>query len=172
MAEILIDDEGYEGEQLARITTDGIRWRRREITVGEEVYPADDMFDEEMALAALLANQVIFINTHHWMKDWPEDARNTTALCVNCNDVFAWGCADAERIILPELPDLYDMWLRDRYWGAAVWCMIKRNQMPQGPVESAIRADNKWDIDALKLGENWQDEEVSRMFRAINGHAS
>ncbi len=172
MALITIDDDGYNGEQLARITTDAVRWRSDGYRSGEKIIPGKDIFEEEMALAALLANEVVFLNTHHWMKDWPAEAKATTALCVNCSDVFAWGCSDAERMELRDLPELYDMWVKDHSWGSAVWCMVKRNQMPQPPVERDIRKAGIWDLDALKLGDNWQDAEVSRMLRAISAAAA
>ena len=82
------------------------------------------------------------------------------ALCVNCSDVFAWGCADAEGAAHSEVSDLYDHWLKDPDWGAAIWCMKKRNQMPQRPVERAIRSAWVWDLDALDLQPNTLDQRV------------
>ena len=105
-------------------------------------------------LAALLAAQVIFLNSHHWEKDWPEAAQRTVALCVNCNDVFAWACADAEDLEYREIESLFDDWQKDPTWGPAVWCMKKRNLMPQPPVEKAIRAAGVWDLDELGLQAN------------------
>ena len=45
-------------------------------------------FSREDALAILLAHEVIFLNEYHWEESWPEEARRTTALAVNCNDTF------------------------------------------------------------------------------------
>ena len=127
MANSFIEDEGKTGEELARITTDAVRWRKNGFTDGDKVYLAENRFETELALAALLANQVIFLHTHHWMEDWPEDAKKTTALCVNCDNVFAWACSDTENITIDELQGLYDLWVKDRAWGSAIWCSIKRN---------------------------------------------
>ena len=149
-----IEDEGTPGVELARITTRDVRWRKTGFTDGDKVYPAEERFETELALAVLLANKVIFLNTHHWMNDWPEDAQKTTALCVNCSDIFAWDCVDAEDITIDQLQALYDMWVRDRSWGPAMWCAKKRNQLPQPPVEHEIRKAGIWDLDALKLGHN------------------
>ena len=46
------------------------------------------------------------------------------------------------------------MWKKDPKWGAAVWCMIQRNKMPQKLVEDKIRKDGIWDLDSLNLQSN------------------
>lgn len=108
------------------------------------------VFEEEGALAILLLNEVIFLNTYHWEKSWPEEAKNTIYLGVDCSDVFAWGCSDSEAAHYKDIETLYRMWKKDTRWGAAIWCMIQRKQMPQSPVEKKIREEGLWDLDALK----------------------
>lgn len=125
------------------------------------------IFEEEAALAHLLMNEVVFLNSHWWEKEWPEAARKQTSINVNCNDVFAWGCADAESMLHDDIENLYRMWRKDPEWGSAVWCMIRRNQMPQKPVEKRIRDAGIWDLDSLKLGENTQEAEVQAFFEAL-----
>ena len=115
-----IEDEGTPGEEIARITTRDVRWRKSGFTDGDKVCPAEERFETELALAALLANHVIVLNTHQWMKEWPEDAQKTTALSVSCNDIFAWACFDAEDIMIDELQSLYHLWIKDRAWGSAM----------------------------------------------------
>jgi hypothetical protein len=129
----------------------------------------DEMiFNEERALAHLLLNDVIFLNDHWWENQWPEKAKKISSLNVNCNDVFAWGCSDAEEMPHAELQKLYDMWLKDPEWGAAVWCMVQRNQMPQKPVEDRIRKAGIWDLDALGIEPNTMDAEILAAFGANN----
>jgi hypothetical protein len=117
----------------------------------------DDIWQDEVEfkLAHLLINTVIFCNNGWFYKDkgepWKEDA---VSLHVNCNDVFAWGCADSEDITSTEIHDLYKMWRRDPSWGPAVWCMMKRKLMPQKPVEKMIRDAKIWDLDSLGLEKN------------------
>lgn len=163
-----MSEEPENSNILCSISPEDVEWRSEawELSDGRK-FPAKDHFDEGMALAALLANEVIFLNTHHWEKSWPEDAQKTTALCVNCSDVFAWACADAEGITLDEIPDLYRMWRKDAEWGAAVWCMLKRGQMPQKPLEGIIRKAAIWDLDGLPLKANWQDAEVAAFFASL-----
>jgi hypothetical protein len=111
-------------------------------------------FQEENALAALLLSGAVFLNSNWWEKEWPEDARKTVALCVNTNDVFAWGCADAESMMHDEIEEVFNYWNKDQHEGTAVWAMIKTKQMPQRPVEKAIRDAGIWDLDELKEKHN------------------
>jgi len=129
--------------------------------------PPEDIFEKDPALAVLLAHEVVFLNDHWWENDWPDRAKEAASLNVACNDVFAWGCSDAERLPYSEIEALYGHWEKDREWGAAVWCMKRRNQMPQKPVEDRIRKAGIWDLDAMGLGPNTLDAEVSRFVSGI-----
>lgn len=108
----------------------------------------DDFGEIEYHLAHLLINSVIFCNNGHWKKDWPKDH---ITVHVNCNDVFAWGCADSEDITNDEVIELYKMWRKDPTWGPAIWCIKKRNLMPQKPVYDAIKKEGIWDLDSMGL---------------------
>lgn len=110
----------------------------------------EKMFEHEAALAHLLINEVVFLNSNWWEDSWPEDAKKTFSISLNCNDVFAWGCADAEGLRFYDLEDVYDHWEKDPSWGPAIWCIKKRKQMPQRPVEKSIREAGIWDLDQLK----------------------
>ena len=114
------------------------------------------MFEEEPAIAMLLLNQVIFVNSHWWKKDegWPEDACKVISMNVNCNDVFYWACADGEEMEYHDIKDVYDHWIKDPSWGTAVWCIKKRNMMPQKPVYDRIQADGIWNLDEMGLQPN------------------
>ena len=129
--------------------------------------PTEMMFEDAKALARLLAEEVIFLNSHWWEKDWPERAQKVASLNVNCNDIFAWACADAEELEHDEIQALYDLWLADRRWGAAKWCAIKRRQKPQPPVVAAMKKDGAWDACMEALGENTQDAEVQALFASL-----
>ena len=117
--------------------------------------PAEEIiFEDEGALALLLLNEVIFLNSYHWKKEWPEEAKRTTALCVNCSDVFMWGCADAEPANYEDIEDIYRHWAKDTEWGAAVWCIKKRKYMPQYPVYKDILKAGIWNLDETILEPN------------------
>jgi hypothetical protein len=119
---------------------------------GTELFPdkprTEQMFEPVFALAHLLINEVLILNTHWWEKDWPEAARKVTAMAVNCSDVFAWGCADAETLYHDDIEPLYRLWQKEPVWGPAVWCMIRRKELPQPPVAEPMRAAG-WDLAAL-----------------------
>lgn len=125
------------------------------------------VFEDHMALGHMLINEVIFINNHWWQKEWPEPCQKMISLNVNCNDVFAWACADSEELPYAEVENLYRMWRKDPMWGSAVWCMIQRRQMPQKPVEDQIRRAGIWDLESLRLGENTQDAECQALFASL-----
>lgn len=111
-------------------------------------------FDNGKALSYLLLNDIMFLNTHWYKKDWSEEAKNTTSLVVNCNDVFAWGCADAEEVTLKDLKDLYYHVKKDKNYGSIVWCIKKRNMLPQKPVYDIIQNDGVWNLDEMNLEKN------------------
>ncbi len=128
------------------------------------------------ALACLLLDDVVFLNSF-WSKrydlkakdgklatelkdipEWNQEDSELIAIYVICNDIFAWGCADAQSLPYNKLEKLYEMWRKDKVWGTAVWCCIQRNEMPQRPVAEEIRKAGIWDLDALNLEENGYDK--------------
>lgn len=69
--------------------------------------------ESEDYLKVLLCEDVLFINNGWWKTEkgeWPADH---ITIHVNCNDVFAWGCAEGEDILYGELEELYEMWKKD-----------------------------------------------------------
>lgn len=149
------------------IADDDVYWT---MTWGKK-YPdkpeTERMFEDDKALARLLAEGVVFLNSHWWEEDWPERAKKITSLNVNCNDIFAWGCADAEEMEYDELQGLYDLWFADRTWGAAKWCASKRKQQPQPPVIASMKKAGVWDASMEALAANTQDAEVQAAFKGM-----
>ena len=143
---------------ITTVIPDEVRWEMdwmQKDKDGNRAFPnmpeIESVFEENMALALLLINSVIFLNDHWWKKDWPEDAKAKTSLNVNCNDIFAWGCADAEEMDYEDLESLYDHYIKDPMFGSAVWCIKKRKQMPQPPVYKDIQKAGIWNLDELEL---------------------
>lgn len=109
----------------------------------------------EAMLAILLIAEVVFINTPWYRDDLKEeDKKYLHKILVNSSDVFIWGCADAEEISMSEIPELYDMWIKDHGWGPAVWCIKKCNYMPQKPVYDRIQREGIWNLDEMGLRPN------------------
>lgn len=125
--------------------------------------PTEQMFEEEGALAHLLMNEVVFINSKWWEKACPEHVRNSIHVAVNCNDIFAWACSDAEVLPYDQIETLYRMWRDDPSWGPAKWCAIQRNQKPQKPVIDAMKKAGVWDERMESLGKNTLDKEVHEL---------
>jgi hypothetical protein len=108
-------------------------------------------YDEiEHKLAHLILEDIIFCNNGWWFekenKFWPKDS---ITLHVNCNDVFWWGCADSENITHSEIHDLYEHFRKDQSWGPAIWCIKKRKQIAQKPVEESIKRGGIWDLEEI-----------------------
>jgi hypothetical protein len=146
------------GDAATVIKDDDVYWEMRwDQTRHAHKPPTERIFEEGPALARMLASETIFLNCFHWESEWPKEARDMTALCVNCNDVFAWGCADAETLRYEDIQDLYDHWIKDRHWGVAVWCCKKRGELPQAPVLKSINSKGIWDMGAMNLRPNAYD---------------
>lgn len=107
-------------------------------------------FEESLALAELLNAEVVFLNSR-WYRT--ED-QNLISVSVLCNDIFAWGCADAESLPFAEIELLWHMWKKDPIWGPAIWCCKSTNMMPQSPVAKAIEKAGIWDLKSYNLKRN------------------
>jgi hypothetical protein len=162
----------FENEKnpiIATIRKDDVEWTDTfDYKAGVKVEPYEETtFEEEIALAHMLIAGIVFLNSHHWENDWPEKARQAPALLVECNDVFAWACAEAEEFGHHEIESLYKAWQADKTWGTAKWCCIKRQQKPQPPVEAAMRKAGSWDAVMEALPANTKDAEVQAIFDSM-----
>ncbi len=108
-------------------------------------------FIDAAALAVLFAHEAVWCDGPAEGDGTSPASRGAVLLSVNCSDVFAWGVSESEPLPFDELEDLYGHWLKDRRHGADVWCMVRRREMPQRPVEEAIRKAGVWDLDALRV---------------------
>jgi hypothetical protein len=123
----------------------------------KEVY-----FDEEQAILQLLTEEILFSNyrTHSSDDKKLTNDGKTIVLFLNCNDVFAWACADAEDVSsIEELKSLYDYCEKYGAWqGSTIWVCMKRNQKPQRSLEKMLKDNNAWPIEVEKLQENKYDK--------------
>lgn len=100
--------------------------------------------DESMAISQLLRNDELFMGAN------PAKEEKTIMLFVLCNDLFYWGCADAEPISPEELEIFYTAWLNDKRWGTQKWVCRKRSLRPQVPIVKSMKEAGVWD-DAMEL---------------------
>lgn len=123
---------------------------------------AENHFDEDEALAEMLQAGVLFSNNGFDT----EGKERTVCLFVNCNDLFAWACADAECVQHHEIESLYRAW-KSSSFGIDKWCCKHRKQKPQKPVEDAIRQEGHWDDEMEALPANTMDAETQAMFGQV-----
>lgn len=117
-------------------------------------YSEEMMFDENHALVILIANNVVFLNDYWWKSEsanWPDSACKTFSINVNCSDIFAWGCADSEDLLFHDLASLYDHYIKDPIFGSSIWCIKKRNMMPQKIIKDKIHKAGIWNLDEIGL---------------------
>lgn len=79
-----------------------------------------------------------------------EDGGNVE-MHVNCNDLFAWACADSEQVEDSELESLFQACKDDPIHGAEKWCCKKRNMQPQRPIVEDWKAKGAWDAEMEAL---------------------
>ena len=111
-------------------------------------------FFEEYALAALLADDILFCNSRYYSmgKDGKTEG-DTIVLFVNVNDTFA-PAADAEDIKTSEIGALYDLWLKNKVWVPVKWCALRRKMRPMRCVITRMKEQNAWDTELEALPDN------------------
>lgn len=119
-------------------------------------------FDREKALAYLLTEEVVFVNSRPYVKnpEAPKDKQEiggeTVIVFVNSNDVFAWAAATAETVATNydntntgieknELYRLLSYVLEDGRWGSTKYACWKRNLQPQKPLVAKLKEEGVWD---------------------------
>lgn len=65
------------------------------------------------------------------------EIRGKIEYMVNCNDVFAWACADGEPLPLSEVENAYNT-------DPLHWAILRRGMRPQKPYEDAMRKNGTW----------------------------
>ena len=117
------------------------------------------IFDDKKALAYLLEQHIVFLNTRPYIENsydpkekWDISPHSTIVVFVNCNDLFAWGVADAEDISScnhkPDMKtnELYRLlsYVLDDEYGVERFCCEKRNQRPQEPIIEQMKEKGVW----------------------------
>ena len=105
---------------------------------------------EERAVAFMLLEDIVFISGHDYVAPW-DKKQETSAVVVNCNDLFWWATADAEPLPNSEIGNLYKMWKANPQWGVSKWCCLRRQLRPQEPIVRDMKKDGFWDADLEAL---------------------
>ena len=110
--------------------------------------PIEIIFEPAKALALLLLNEVCFVNSFYYEETWPDRAKEATNVFVNCNDTFAYACADAEDLPYKQIKPLYEMWKKNPVWGPVAWAVMQRKERPIEPVVRGL-VESGYDIEEL-----------------------
>lgn len=115
----------------------------------------------EQILGWLLLSNEAFINSSVIDKQfWDDDdtPQETTIIFINCNDVFAWACAEGEPATDDDIEKLYEELKKDQGWGSVIWVCKKRNQKPQIPVEEDMKKSGSWteEMESLRPNDYWK----------------
>ncbi len=111
---------------------------------------------QEEMVAKLLIDDVVFVNSRDYYYKGQKEG-HTIVLFVNCNDVFAWGCADSEDVSSGDIPSLFEAHMQDKRYGSDKWCCQQRQQKPQAPLEKMMREYGSWDDTMEQLPANKYD---------------
>lgn len=126
-----------------------------------------EYYDENLALACLLAGGVCFINNFNTSMDTTPNWN--TMVYVMCSDTFMWGCADAEGISSTdgqegsEIIELYKLWKENSRYGPVKWVCVKRKEQPMRPLKVMMEKDGYWDDVLEALPPNQYDEQVKKL---------
>jgi hypothetical protein len=132
-------------------------------------YESEGFVNENLALACLLAANVVFLNELDVNATYGKKSDNTewtTCIYVGCNDVFAWACADGESIrnsdggLNSEIISLYKLWKENNLYGPVKWVCVKRNQQPQPPLKKMMQDAGYWDntLETLRANDYWRND--------------
>ncbi len=104
--------------------------------------PTDEPSD---MLADMIADEAVFFGCYNYAIGKHDDGIYP---CINCNDLFAWACADCEPLHWSEIKPAYAAWREGRL---ARWCCLHRGMRPQWPIEKAWRVNGTWDSEMEAL---------------------
>jgi len=109
-------------------------------------------FDNEKALGMLLLDGTISLY------DDTEYTNGEIKLWINCNDVFAWACADAEDVHYDDIESIYKSWLADKKCGGIKWAIRKRGMPPQEPMVDLFKENGCWDEEMESIRQKFRAE--------------
>lgn len=145
---VLLGGKGDEAENLAR--------EIESFLAENNAFDPDDLDTADMLAEMLRVPGLLFVAGQNGPFFYESDGdKAPAAIFVNCNDLFAWACADAEPLPMSEINNLYAMEREHRPHGASIWACLRRGMRPQGPVEKKMREAGAWtdEMEALPLRE-------------------
>lgn len=114
--------------------------------------------DHDLMLSILLARGIVFSREGYTTINRGskyEASGEGTALFVNTNDVFAWGCADAQDLPHEEIPKLFMHYHQSGADGVIAWACYKNNMQPQKAVKIDMVKAGTWNESLEALPPNY-----------------
>jgi hypothetical protein len=99
------------------------------MTAPDAAGPALSQPEIEEKLAEMLTVGVVFVSGQ------------LDTLCVNANDFFYWGCADAEPLRLDQVESFWAEWKAGR---RGEWLCVQRSMRPQTPMMEHLKERGEW----------------------------
>lgn len=96
----------------------------------------EERLDAYEKAAILCAHEV----TNYYMRADVNGGQPT--LCAIVSDTFAYACADAEEIPLPEVTTVYRLWKKHGYDGIIKYVWAKRGTPPLPEIQAKMRLSN------------------------------
>ena len=124
--------------------------------INENEIIKNGFYDEELALAYLLASGYCFLGLVDLSKQYPEvfkKPKYTTCIYVLCNDIFNIASADAECIENSdncyndedsEIIQLYKYCKENETFGYIKWLCLKRKEKPLPELIEKMKKANYW----------------------------
>lgn len=113
----------------------------------------DDKMEETEMLAEMLKDDGLLFLSGNCGPFFQAEAPDKTpvSVWVNCNDIFAWACADAEPLPMEEIRGLYEAWKADKRNGVLLWSCRRRGMRPQDALVTRMKKAGDWtpDFEAL-----------------------
>lgn len=121
--------------------------------IDESEIDQEGCYNENLALACLLAADVCFLNVVDLSKAQPEYYKYkklTTTVYVHLpNDSECIECNDNEPD--SEIISLYKMWKENNVYGVFKWVALKRNERPPESIVKEMKKHNFWTDELEKL---------------------
>lgn len=120
-------------------------------------YDGEERCHENLAIAAMLKTSgLLFLSgdAGPFFGIEKQDEK-PTEIFVNCNDLFAWGSADAEPLPHDKIGEFFKAWKDGK---SDHWCCKQRGYQPQRPIRNRMRKEGTWDAEMQALPKNMDDQ--------------
>lgn len=115
--------------------------------------PTEYLFDKEFALIELILGDCVFIGRGDtpFFEAGEGEAPSPLAIWFNCNDLWAWACADAEIMNYEDIEGYYIAMCDPRPFAITKWICKKFGRRPMPEIIRDMQRDGVWDEEMENL---------------------